>query len=319
MKKLTIVMAILLLISFVAVGAQAAQLIPGGQLIGLELADRTVTVAAFEKPDSAARQAGMQVGDTITGIDGSTVECAADVRSLLARSRGTVTVELTRNGKAMTLTVAPAITRDGPRLGVYLKQGVTGVGTVTYYDPEDGSFGALGHCVNDSAGKLLDTTGGMAYDAGILQIRKGKVGKPGQLMGSMQVDRVVGDLTQNTKRGVFGKLTRPLSGQTLETACAEQVHTGDAKIRSTVGDQGVQEYSVKILKIYPSDRSGGRNMLVKITDKRLLDTTGGIVQGMSGSPIIQDGKLVGAVTHVLVNDPTTGYGIFIENMLDAAA
>ena len=137
-------------------------------------------------------------------------------------------------------------------------------------------------------------------------------------MGAMD-ERYFGSLRKNTPQGVFGKLETPVKGEVLETASANQVHTGAATIRSTVENNGVQDYSVKILKIYPASRTGGRNMLIKVTDQRLLDTTGGIVQGMSGSPIIQDGKLVGAVTHVLVNDPTMGYGIFIENMLDAAA
>ena len=318
MKKLTAILAIILIVTLLPVGVQAAQLIPGGQLIGLELSDHTVTVAAFEKPESAAQKAGLQVGDIITGIDGNPVGSAADIRAFLNRSQGIVRVALKRSGKEMCVSVEPSITRAGPRLGVYLKQGITGVGTVTYYDPENGNFGALGHCVNDSTGKILQTAGGTAYDAGILQIRKGKVGQPGQLMGSMRADCVVGDLTKNTPQGVFGSITRPLEGDTLETAPASLVHTGDAKIRSTVGDQGVQEYSVKILKLYPADRSGGRNMLIKVTDSRLLETTGGIIQGMSGSPICQDGRIVGAVTHVLVNDPTMGYGIFIENMLEAA-
>ena len=319
MKKILSVFLILLLLTALPLGVQAQTLIPGGELIGLSLADRAVTVAAFDKPDSAAKKAGLQVGDTITHIDGKAIKNPGDIRTCLDRSKGSVTLDITRKGKPHSLCIQPAITQDGPRLGVFLKQGVTGVGTVTYYDPESGDFGALGHCVNDSAGKFLETTGGTAYAAGILDVRKGKVGKPGQLVGTMQPDQVVGQLDKNTKQGVFGRCETPAHGDILETAPASQVHTGDATIRSTVGNQGVQEYSVKILKIYPTDRSGGRNMLVKITDQRLLDTTGGIVQGMSGSPIIQDGKLIGAVTHVLVNDPTTGYGIFIENMLDAAA
>lgn len=320
MKKTAMMIALLMIILWaLPLTAQAAQLIPGGQLIGLALTGDSVTVVAFDKEESAAKQAGMQVGDTITHIDETAVTCAADIRSALTRSGGTVRVGFTRKGQAMQLRIAPAITKDGPRLGIYLKQGTTGVGTVTYYDPQSGNFGALGHSVNDSSGKLLRASGGTAYDAAILSIRKGKCGKPGQLMGAMHTDNVIGSLGKNTQQGVFGSTSLPMDGTALETAKPGDVHTGKAVIRSTVGEDGVQEYSVKILKIYPQGRNGGRNMLIKVTDERLLSTTGGIVQGMSGSPIIQDGKLVGAVTHVLVNDPTMGYGIFIENMLDAAA
>ena len=155
---------------------------------------------------------------------------------------------------------------------------------------------------------------GVCYNAAILSVQKGISGKPGQLVGTLDGNDPIGTVQKNTARGIFG--TIPMSQDApLPTGSAK---TGSATIRSTVDENGVQEYSVEILKIYPSSHQDGRNMLLKITDDRLLDSTGGIVQGMSGSPIIQDGKLVGAVTHVLVNDPTTGYGIFIENMLDAA-
>ena len=138
-------------------------------------------------------------------------------------------------------------------------------------------------------------------------------------MGAVDAPVSIGELTANTARGVFGKSSTGWQGQLLETADADAVRTGNATILSTVSGNEVREYSVEILKLYPKSRTSGRNMLIRITDPALLEATGGIVQGMSGSPIIQDGKLIGAVTHVLVNDPTRGYGIFIENMLDAAA
>jgi stage IV sporulation protein B len=152
-----------------------------------------------------------------------------------------------------------------------------------------------------------------------LSVKRGKCGDPGQLRGTVNAGKALGTVEKNAPQGVFGTLNTGWNGDALETAQRTQVHTGAATIRSTVTGDTPQEYSVEILKIYPGNRPEGRNMLLKITDPTLLNTTGGIVQGMSGSPIIQDGKLIGAVTHVLVNDPTTGYGIFIENMLDAAA
>jgi stage IV sporulation protein B len=177
----------------------------------------------------------------------------------------------------------------------------------------------LGHGVNNGNGKLLDMTQGNAYDARVLTVRKGKSGEPGQLMGAIERLEPIGELTANTAQGVFGRSQEGWPCQELPVAETSEIRTGEATILSTVSGVDVREYSVEILKIYPKSRQTGRNLLIHVTDPALLETTGGIVQGMSGSPIIQDGKLIGAVTHVLVNDPTTGYGIFIENMLDAAA
>lgn len=298
----------------------ARMLMPVGQVVGLELGDNTVTVAAFhETLGPAAQQAGLQVGDRIMTINGKTVHTPADVRHALDHSDGTVELTVLRNRKSIPVRFAPAVTEDGPKLGIYLKQGVTGVGTVTWYDPDTGKFATLGHGVNNARGELLNMVSGNAYKATVVSVRKGACGDPGQLMGALKQAEPIGTLYKNTNQGVFGKTKTGWTGELLPVGTAKDVHTGPATIRSTVKGDAVQEYSVEILKVYPNAGSTGRNILLHITDPALLDTTGGIVQGMSGSPIIQDGKLVGAVTHVLVNDPTTGYGIFIENMLDAAA
>ncbi|MBR2937397.1 MAG: PDZ domain-containing protein [Oscillospiraceae bacterium] len=302
------------------VAANAQSLIPGGQVIGLELGDNTVTVAAFDEELGAdAQQAGLKVGDRILSVNGKTVHTAADVRYALERSEGVVELTVQRNKKSDTLRFTPAVTTDGPKLGVYLKQGVTGIGTVTWYDPDTGKFGTLGHGVNNPRGELLNMVSGNAYRACVVSVRKGACGNPGQLMGALQDAEPIGALYKNTTRGIFGTTDKGWSGTAIPLAAAKDVRTGPATIRSTVQGDTVQEYSVEILKVYPTAGATGRNILLRITDPALLEATGGIVQGMSGSPIIQDGKLIGAVTHVLVNDPTTGYGIFIENMLDAAA
>ena len=310
----------LILICFVTVAVNAQSLIPGGQVIGLELADNTVTVAAFDDQLGAdAKQAGLKVGDQILSVNGKAVHTTADVRYALLRSDGMVELTVKRNKKSDTLRFSPAVTPDGPKLGVYLKQGVTGIGTVTFYDPETKKFGTLGHGVNNPRGELLQMVSGNAYRANVVSVRKGVSGNPGQLMGTLRDSKPIGALYKNTARGIFGTSETGWEGALMEVATAKDVCTGPATIRSTVTGDGVQEYSVEILKVYPSTGATGRNILLKITDPALLEATGGIVQGMSGSPIIQNGKLIGAVTHVLVNDPTTGYGIFIENMLDAAA
>ena len=295
-------------------------LIPVGQVVGLELCDNTVTVTSFdEELGTVAKQAGLQVGDRITQVNGYAVHNAEDIRYALDRSDGTVEMTVIRNRKEDTIRFAPSITPEGPKLGVYLKQGVTGVGTVTWYDPDSGKFGTLGHGVNNPRGDLLKIVSGTAYKASVVSVRRGACGDPGQLMGALKDSKPLGILYKNCAQGVFGKTESGWSGEKLPVGTVKDVKTGKATIRSTVQGDTVREYSVEILKVYPNAAASGRNILLQITDERLLNTTGGIVQGMSGSPIIQDGKLVGAVTHVLVNDPTTGYGIFIENMLDAAA
>ena len=297
----------------------AEELIPVGEVIGIELADGSVTVAAYdEQLGNTAKAAGLQIGDMILSVNDKKVTCAQDVRSALEHADGVVDLSVVRDGKEKRVRMNPQVTAEGPKLGIYLKQGITGVGTVTWFDPESGSFGALGHGVNRQDGSLLEMDTGIAYRATVQSVKKGAVGEPGQLMGAMTDQVPVGELLKNTGCGIFGKTQTGWNGMAVPVASAEEIKTGPAVIRSTVTDSRVQEYSVEILKIYPNTDSSGRNMLLKVTDPALLTATGGIVQGMSGSPLVQDGKLIGAVTHVLVNDPTMGYGIFIENMLEAA-
>ena len=309
----------IMIILAASVGA-TAMLVPGGQVVGLELQDDTVTVVAIDAQlGTGAAAAGLEEGDRILRIDKCSIKTASDVQKALTSSDGKVEVTVLRSGKTKNLQIRPAVTAQGPKLGVYLKQGTTGLGTITYYQPETGCFGALGHGVNNPSGSLLPMRRGSVYPAGVFSVNKGKIGTPGQLLGALEVPVAMGNLEKNTQQGVFGVLQTPITDEPLPVATIDQVKTGKATIRSTISGDTLKEYSVEILKIYPNSRDRCRNFLLKVTDPTLLSQTGGIVQGMSGSPIIQDGKLVGAVTHVLVNDPTTGYGIFIENMLDAAA
>lgn len=322
MKKITVRFVTLAMAVFMlAQNASAAELlIPVGQVVGLQINEDQVTIEGFDSAlGSVAKEAGLMEGDRITQIDDQQIHCAEDVRRALQMSDGDVDIYIVRGMSKKELELEPAITEDGPKLGVFLRQGITGIGTVTYYDPDSRSFGALGHGVNDKNGELVAMTDGFAYSAVVDGIKKGRSGDPGQLMGTVTSREPVATLSKNALQGVFGKVNVPFTGDALPTAAVSEIKPGPAIIRSTIQNGSVQEYSVEILKIYPHSSHDGRNMLLKVTDPRLLETTGGIIQGMSGSPIIQDGKLVGAVTHVLVNDPTTGYGIFIENMLDAAA
>ena len=303
--------------AFSAQALAAQLLIPVGEVVGLSLRDGSVTVAAFhELHGGAARDAGIAIGDEIVSLDGRRVDTAADLFDALKCSGGSVTVTLRRDGKERQVRLCPAVTKDGPRLGVYVREGVTGIGTVTFFDPDSGAFGCLGHGISDSRGTLAPMDGGWVYDAAVESVKRGQVGEPGQLRGAVSSEVPIGTLRRNTARGVFGR-GAGWKGEALPVADSAQVHPGAAQILSNVSGDEIAFFDIQILRCRPD--TDGRDLLLKVTDPELLTATGGIVAGMSGSPIIQDGKLVGAVTHVLVNDPTRGYGIFIENMLDAAA
>ena len=306
------------LIILYSIPARAAKLlVPVGEVVGLSLSEGTVTVAAFhEVYGSAAREAGVKIGDEIVSLDGHPVDSAQDLYDALKESGGTVNLCLRRGGRDRQVRICPIATEDGPRLGVYIREGVTGIGTVTWYDPDRGTFGCLGHGISDSRGILAPMESGWVYEAAVESVKRGLPGEPGQLRGAVEAQTPAGSLRANTAFGVFGSGVK-WTGEALPAAEPDQVCPGPAQILSNVSGDEIGLYDVEILKCRPDGQ--GRDLVIRVTDPALLEATGGIVAGMSGSPIIQDGKLVGAVTHVLVNDPTTGYGIFIENMLDAAA
>ena len=301
-----------------SVPAHASRLlVPVGEVVGLSLSEGTVTVAAFhESHGAAAREAGIQIGDEILSVDGAAVDSVGDLYDALKRSGGTVTLRLRRSGRDRQVKLSPTATAEGPRLGVYVREGVTGIGTVTYYDPDRGTFGCLGHGISDSRGALAPMRSGWVYDAAVESVKRGRAGEPGQLKGAVEARTPTGRLSANTAFGVFGSGVK-WNGEALPAAEPGQVREGPAQILSNVSGEEIALYDVEILKCRPDGE--GRDLVLRVTDPELLSATGGNVAGMSGSPIIQDGRLVGAVTHVLVNDPTRGYGIFIENMLDAAS
>ena len=296
-KYLTILTVVMTLLP---INARASELlIPVGRIVGLQLSDNTVTVAAFDDASGdGARAAGLKIGDQLLQIDATAIQCAEDVRRALSQCDGDAQLTVRRGNRRCTVTVPTRQSEDGPRLGVYLRQGIAGIGTVTFYDPDTRKFGALGHGVSSSKGNLLDMKSGNAYEAVVLSVKKGKCGEPGQLKGTADAASAIGTLLRNTPQGVFGTAKQGWKGQPLPTASPEEIHVGQAAILSTISGNAPREYSVEILKIYPKDRTDGRNLLLKVTDPTLLEATGGIVQGMSGSPILQDGKLIGAITHV---------------------
>jgi len=262
----------------------AEMLIPGGQVVGLQLCNDAVTVAAFDdKLGAETKAAGLRIGDEIVSLNGKQISNAQDVVDALDRSEGTVEMRIRRNGKEKKLRLCPRITRQGPRLGIYLRDGITGIGTVTWYDPDTGRFGTLGHGVNGADGELLDMTSGKAYEAEVASVKRGTSGEPGQLKGAVDTDDQVGSLYRNTQQGVFGITDEAWRGEALPVGQPDEVRLGQAMIRSTVSGDDIQEYSVEILKIYPNSGTDGRNLLLQVTDPALLATTGGIVQGMGVS------------------------------------
>ncbi len=308
-----------------AAAMSADSLIPLGRTVGIKLfSDGVLVVGLAEGETVPARQMGLKVGDLITHINGTEVDTIEQVQNLLTHPEaGTLAVEVVRGDKDLSLQSTVSPDEDGKiRLGAWIRDSMAGIGTMTFYDPQTDTFAALGHGIND-----VDTSRLMTLEAGSIMyptvtgVKRGQKGAPGQLNGSFDVQRDMGQLYANTRAGVYGTLTDESlldNARPIKVARRDQVKKGKATILSNISGERVEEYEVEILHIYPAVEGEMRNLMLKVTDQRLLDKTGGIVQGMSGSPIIQNGKLVGAVTHVLVNDPTRGYGIFIDNMLAAA-
>ena len=325
MKKalLRLTAVCMVLMSFAQVSLAAGrQLVPVGDVVGISLETEGVLVVGFpNEGSSAAKSAGIKAGDVIVQIGEMPITCGLDVGNA---EIGTQPIEITvvRDGEEKQITVTPQIGESGvPELGLWMRDSLSGIGTVTFYDPETKLFGALGHGVNDmDTGVIMPVGDGVVAEARVTEVVKGRCGAPGQLTGEFDYGTVVGYVSENTLFGIFGTVTDTSAlecAEMIETADKEDVHTGEAVIISCVEGEGPREFDIEIIRTDMNNKEG-HNFVVRITDEELLEITGGIVQGMSGSPIIQDGKLVGAVTHVLVNDPTRGYGIFIENMLDAA-
>lgn len=301
--------------------AEPRALVPVGRTVGLELETDGVYVVEFEEgPEgSPGRAAGLKEGDRILTVDGRALETAAELRELVDRGAGApVVLGIDRGGRSMSFRVRPVLQTEHWRLGVYVRDRISGLGTLTFYDPESGLFGALGHGVGQSPGALLRLRGGLASETQVTEIQPGQAGTPGALRGQSSGGRPLGQVELNTERGLFGHcLPGTIAGEALPLAAREEVRTGPAEILCGLQGGEAERYGVEIEAVR-LDRERCRDLRIVVTDPRLLAATGGIVQGMSGSPILQDGRLVGAVTHVLVQDPTRGYGILIGHMLEAA-
>lgn len=313
--------------STLSAAADANSLYLGGFPAGFVLSTTTVEVVGLcdvvtdSGMISPARNAGLKTGDIIDKINGEEVNKSSDINSLIAREYKKYELTVIRGGENFNVDVVPAkeANTGEKKLGVLVKDSISGIGTVTYIDKEEGKFASLGHPVTNMDGKLVGINGGTVFGSLIYDVKRGVRGTPGELRGAFESGNVLGNAKLNCSCGVFGELSKDFNCSRLikvSKGSVDDVCVGTAHIYSTVYGKEPERYEISIVKVDKNNKDN-RNFVIKIEDKRLIEKTGGIVQGMSGSPIVQNGKLIGAVTHVFINDPTRGYGIGIDNMLNA--
>ena len=290
-------------------------LIPVGHTVGIKLFAKGVMVVKLTEGGTPARNGGLRTGDVILQCGGTPVTSVEQFQSLLQED-GAADLRVSRNGGEVTVRVEPERNEDGVcQIGAWIRDSMAGIGTLTWYDPESRKFGALGHGVTDvDTGLLMPFHDGSVLPSTVKAVKKGTRGEAGELRGEFDLTRDLGELYANTDKGVFGTLTEPdITGEPMPIG---EPSAGAARILSNVRGDEVKSYGIEILRVLP-DAGDGRELEITVTDPELLAATGGIVQGMSGSPIVQNDRFVGAVTHVLLQNPARGYGISMTTMLAA--
>ncbi|PHV72372.1 SpoIVB peptidase [Sporanaerobium hydrogeniformans] len=307
------------------------QVIPCGKIVGIKVDTQGLLVLGIGQFEKAGRMVSpakgiLEVGDMILTCNGTPLEIKEDLKDAIEASQNQpMKLKVMREGKMHEVQVQPIYcdSEGVYKLGVWIRDSTQGIGTLTYVDPETGVFGALGHGITDvDTKKLMPIREGTIISATVTNIKKGQKGTPGEISGTIHYDggSIIGEVENNTAIGIYGVLSAEalhhLDAQKVPIAFQDEVHEGKASILVDLRDGIIKEYGVTIQKVSRYSNEPAKGMVIKITDEELLRLTNGIVQGMSGSPILQDGKLIGAVTHVFVQDPTRGYGIFIENMIN---
>jgi len=318
LKKLKIKLLILLtsFIMPISILAYSDYIMPGGENIGIEIKSKGVMVVGLYEVNGKFLTSDLKAGDLIIKINGQKVETIDDMTNIIGNSNETIKIDYIRNANQETTTINLVKDENNVyKTGLYVKDEIKGIGTLTYIDPNTKLFGALGHeIIEKSTGKILEVKDGKIYNSTVTNIDPSRDGNPGE-KNAIFKDKI-GEIKENTTKGIFGEYDNIPNKKLYKVAKENEIKTGEAKILTVLNDEDVKEYKIEILKIDKNEKT--KNLLFEITDKDLLETTGGIVQGMSGSPIIQDDYIIGAVTHVVVDSPTKGYGIFITNMLEEA-
>lgn len=304
--------------------------IPIGSIAGIKLYTSGVLVVGMSeiqgidnKKYKPYENSGIEEGDTIISINNSKVETTEQLVKKVNECNGQlVTIKYIHDQKAAECSIKPVQTaKKDYKLGLWVRDSAAGVGTVTFYEPSTQSFGALGHGITDiDTEQLIDISSGEFVTTKILNVVKGKSGTPGRIQGTIENQKNIGTIYKNTRFGIYGKIENLSSlnidtSKEMELALRDEIKLGKAKIMCSLENGKIEEYEIEIEKIYKENNYDNKSMLIRITDEKLLEKTGGIIQGMSGSPIIQNGKFVGAVTHVLVNNPQEGYAVFGDIML----
>jgi len=311
----------------------SVSLIPGGHSIGVVLHSQGVIIVGHSPiytesgmETTPAKEAGLAVGDIIIAINGISVESDSQVADIIdgsGKESKQVDILVKRGQELLNITLKPVLCSETKRyrIGLYVRDSAAGVGTLTFIDPQSKIYGALGHVITDSdTNQPIDCERGKIVMATVSGIQQGKRGQPGEKIGVfIDEEQVLGTIKKNTAFGIYGQLSSDLPNQLypapIPVASMSQVELGQADILTVIDGQNIESFSIEVQKINLQQSPEGKGMVIKVTDQRLLERTGGIVQGMSGSPIIQHGKIIGAVTHVFVHDPTKGYGCFIDWML----
>lgn len=306
---------------------------PGGIPIGVRVNSEGVLIVGYsdisinnEKQESPGKAGGLEIGDVILKVNGIEMDNAQDLlKTLKNLDKDVIKVDILRNGQTMTKVIKLEKENEKDyKIGLWIRDSTAGVGTLTFYDKATGKFGALGHPITDcDTNETFLIRDGDVVESSIISVRKGEKGCPGELKGIfINENNPNGKIEKNTQSGIFGQINNCnnilKNSSPMRIGLRNEITEGSAKIITTVDEKGPQEFNIEIEKLLNQSTPGSKSMVIKITDPRLIEKTGGIVQGMSGSPIIQNNKIVGAVTHVLINKPDTGYGIYIEWMLEDA-
>ena len=268
-------------------------------------------------------ESGIQIGNSITKINDTKIDSTEKLLECVSKCKGeTINITFIKNGEEIQSSITPIkVSKNTYKLGLWVRDAAAGIGTLSFYDKITNSIVSLGHGIQDiDTGNIVEISSGEFVTTIIDDIKKGEKQKPGRIEGSIDNSSNIGTIYSNTKFGVYGHLNSNNSlnldhSDEMSIALRNEIKEGEATIKCTLDDGKTEEYKVNVQKIFKNNNDNNKSMIIKVTDERLLEKTGGIIQGMSGSPIIQNGKLIGALTHVLVSDPSTGYGVFADLMI----